>query len=137
MRLIGLAVVLILGLILVPPTLEAQQAVRTYRIAVLVAGPAAEFPPINAVFKQGLSEHGYVEGKNLVLEVRFATTPEQLAQDAEALVRLNPALRRLPLLLRLPRTQPRRSPSSSAPLVIRLPSGSWPVSRDRAETSRG
>jgi len=89
-RLIGLAVVLILGLILVPPTLEAQQAVRTYRIAVLVAGPAAGFPPINAVFKQGLSEHGYVEGKNLVLEVRFATTPEQLAQDAEALVRLNP-----------------------------------------------
>jgi ABC-type uncharacterized transport system substrate-binding protein len=90
MRLIGLAVVLAVSMFLVPLAGEAQQPGKTYRIAVLVAGPAATSAPFIASFKQRLTELGYVEGKNLVTEFRYATTPEQLAQDADALVSLKP-----------------------------------------------
>src|SRR5438874_6295223 len=52
-----------------PPT-EAQQPAKIPRIGILFMG-GREQPHLEA-FKQGLKEHGYSEGKNIVLEYRYA-----------------------------------------------------------------
>src|SRR6267142_4547821 len=74
MRLIGLAVVLVIGLTLTPLAGEAQQASKLYRIGDLVPGTAAATAPLIAVFRQALNGLGYVEGKNYVLEIRYSET---------------------------------------------------------------
>jgi len=88
MRLIGLAVVLVIGLTLTPLAGEAQQASKLYRIGDLVPGTAAATAPLIAVFRQALNGLGYVEGKNYVLEIRYSETAESHAQNAEELARL-------------------------------------------------
>jgi ABC-type uncharacterized transport system substrate-binding protein len=88
MRLIGLAVVLVIGLTLTPLAGEAQQASKLYRIGDLVPGTAAATAPFIAVFRQALNGLGYVEGKNFVLEIRYSETAESHAQNAEELARL-------------------------------------------------
>jgi putative ABC transport system substrate-binding protein len=79
MRLIELAVILTLSLALAPPGAQAQQTGKVYRIGVLSSGAplidAAGSEPRNPIFRaflQGLSELGYVEGQNVVIELRFA-----------------------------------------------------------------
>src|SRR2546426_20003 len=71
MRLIGLAVILTLSLTLAPAVAETQQqAEKVYRVGFVAASPTAS-PHLNAAFKLGLSERGYVEGQNLVFEMRY------------------------------------------------------------------
>jgi len=71
MRLIGLAVVFALGLVLAPLAVEAQQqAEKVYRVGWIVPSPTA-LPHLQAAFRLGLSERGYVEGKNLIFERRY------------------------------------------------------------------
>ncbi len=72
MRQIGLEVILTLGLTLAPLVAEAQQAGKVSRIGVLVASSAASVSPRIGVFRKGLREHGYVEGKNIAFEYRYA-----------------------------------------------------------------
>jgi putative ABC transport system substrate-binding protein len=72
MRLIGLAVVLTLSLTLAPLAMEAQQAGRVPRIGWLAAGSAAATMPLTDAFRQGLRQLGYVEGKDIVIEYRYA-----------------------------------------------------------------
>ena len=49
--------------------------------------------PGTAAFRIGLRELGYVEGRNIAIEFRFADgKPERLPQLAEELVRLKPDL---------------------------------------------
>ena len=50
----------------------ADPAPGTHRIAFINSGPAAANAENFAAFKQGLAENGYVEGRNLVLDVRWA-----------------------------------------------------------------
>jgi putative ABC transport system substrate-binding protein len=51
---------------------DAQQPMKIPRIGYLTAGsPSAQSARIEA-FRQGLRELGYVEGKNIVIELRFA-----------------------------------------------------------------
>jgi hypothetical protein len=51
-------------------------------------GLAASTPPVEA-FRQGLREHGYVEGQNIALEFRFAEGRiDRLSALAAELVRL-------------------------------------------------
>src|SRR5438445_12713976 len=71
MRLIGLAVVLVVSLILAPLALEAQQAAGIARIGYLGTNLAAN-PHLPEAFRQGLRDHGYVEGRNVVIEYRSA-----------------------------------------------------------------
>jgi len=74
MRLIRLAVTLTLGLALAPLASEAQQAGKPFRIGFLAFGlkPGAGSDPLFDVFLQALRDLGYVEGRNVVLEVRYA-----------------------------------------------------------------
>ena len=74
MRRIGLAVVLVLGLSLlaIPIMVEAQSPARMWRVGWLeVCGPGPQRPHFD-IFRVRLAEQGYIEGKNLILEQRFA-----------------------------------------------------------------
>jgi ABC-type uncharacterized transport system substrate-binding protein len=88
MRLIGLAVVLTVGLLAAPLAGGAQQAGRVYRIGFL--GPAAErvyTDPLQSL-RTSLRELGYVEGKHIAFESRFAEDKyERLPGLAAELVR--------------------------------------------------
>src|SRR5215472_12274690 len=51
---------------------EAQQPKKVPRIAYLSGGPSS-FPSARIdAFRQGLNELGYIEGKNIVIEYRYA-----------------------------------------------------------------
>jgi putative ABC transport system substrate-binding protein len=50
---------------------EAQQAAKLPRVGFIAAGQASDSSAAQA-FRQGLRDLGYVEGKNVVLEARFA-----------------------------------------------------------------
>ena len=93
MRMIGLAVVLALGVLLVPRAAEAQQAGKVYRVGFLSEGSAnaVVLPGIGLNgLRQGLRDLGWTEGGNLVIEARFAEgKPERLAGLAADLIRLN------------------------------------------------
>lgn len=51
---------------------EAQQAGKVYRIGYLSVRAPDREKPLLAAFHQGLRELGYVEGKNIVIEYRWA-----------------------------------------------------------------
>jgi ABC-type uncharacterized transport system substrate-binding protein len=88
MRLIGLAVILALSLILAPFAADTQQAGKIYRIGILATYPVGPF--FRDPFMARLRELDYVEGQNLVLEIRSANNiPERLPALAVELVRLN------------------------------------------------
>ena len=68
---------------------EAQQAKKVPRIGFLAAATPATAADLVEAFKQGLREHGYVEGQNVVLELRFGEgKAEQFPVLAGELVRL-------------------------------------------------
>jgi putative ABC transport system substrate-binding protein len=68
--------------------LEAQQPKKVPRIGYLSASSAAEVSPRAEAFRQGLRDLGYVEGKNLVIEFRYAEGRfDNLADLAAELVR--------------------------------------------------
>jgi len=75
------------GFIAMPAVARAQQAGKVHRISFLslASGPG---PPVEA-FRQRLHELGYVEGRNLVIEYRFAGGKEErLPEMVAELVRL-------------------------------------------------
>jgi putative tryptophan/tyrosine transport system substrate-binding protein len=77
MRVIGLAVVLVLSFVLAPLAAEAQPAGgKVYRIGLLQAAPNSPALNYTEAFRQGLRDHGYVEGQNIVIEHRVAKTPK-------------------------------------------------------------
>jgi putative ABC transport system substrate-binding protein len=81
---------LVLGLLMLPLTAEAQQALRVYRIGWLSAGPPPSTPTAQMqAFQQGLRDLGYVEGQNLVIEYRYGEgKAERLREVAAELVQL-------------------------------------------------
>ncbi len=83
-------VALVLSLVAAPLAAEAQQAGKVYRVGVLARGTAEGHAPDVAAFRERLVQLGYVEGHNLLLEVRFADRQEdRLPGLAKELVRLN------------------------------------------------
>jgi putative tryptophan/tyrosine transport system substrate-binding protein len=68
---------------------HAQQPTKIARIGYLNPGdPVSRGPRIEA-FRQGLKELGYIEGKNIIIEYRFADArPDRLPELARDLVRL-------------------------------------------------
>jgi putative ABC transport system substrate-binding protein len=62
-----------LSLCITPPAAAGQQPVKLYRIGWLggVAPTTPEFELLSGAFKEGLREHGYIEGQNLMIERRW------------------------------------------------------------------
>jgi len=69
---------------------EAQQPGKIARIGILIsATPSAAARRVEAL-QQGLRQLGYVEGKNVVIEYRYAEgKPETLPERVDELIRLN------------------------------------------------
>jgi hypothetical protein len=76
MRLMGLVVVLAVNLTLAPLAGEAQRTEQVYRVGVVFVGEATPADDARAVpglmpaFLDRLADHGYVKGKNLIVEMR-------------------------------------------------------------------
>ena len=88
----------------------AQNPGKVYRVGVVVVlppnllppnAPPPSFPggPLARALLDRLAGHGYIEGKNLVVEARFGGY-ERLAEFAAELVRLQSTLSSLPALRR-------------------------------------
>jgi putative ABC transport system substrate-binding protein len=72
-----------------PLAARAQQAAKVPRIGFLRFGPASAQVGRVEALRAGLRELGYVEGKSIVIEFRWAETVEQLPEFAAELVRMN------------------------------------------------
>ena len=68
---------------------QAQQPTKMARIGYLIAGDPVSRTYRTEAFRQGLKELGYIEGKNIVIEYRFAEArSDRLPELARDLVRL-------------------------------------------------
>jgi len=84
---------LTLGTVATPLTTDAQQAGRVYRIGYLSSLSSAVGRRFLTAFRQGLRDFGWVEGRNIVIESRWAEgNLERLTGLAKELVGLNPDL---------------------------------------------
>jgi putative ABC transport system substrate-binding protein len=78
------------AMILSAAVAAAQPPARAARLGVLDAGTASAQTVRYEAFRHGLNELGYVEGRNIVIEYRYAEgKPERLPALAAELVRLN------------------------------------------------
>jgi putative ABC transport system substrate-binding protein len=62
---------LTLGMLSAPLTAETQQAWKVYRVGVLASSSEANFEPSVKVFREGLHAAGWVDGRNITLDVRY------------------------------------------------------------------
>src|SRR5262249_52560062 len=87
----GVCLAMIVAMLAAPGSVDAQPAGKVYRIGYLASGSgsgAANPRPVEA-FRQGLRDLGWVEGRNIVIEYRYAEgRPERLPELADELVRL-------------------------------------------------
>jgi putative tryptophan/tyrosine transport system substrate-binding protein len=78
-----------LAIVVAPPASHGQQAKNVPRIGFLGAVTPEDFPHLENAFREGLREAGYVEGRNLVIEYRWAEgKAERLPELAAELARL-------------------------------------------------
>ena len=88
MKLHAVAVV-IFGLLLSIGSAAAQQTAKVYRIGYLQIAPRAAQVHLIEAFERGLTERGYVVGRDILIEYRFADgKPERLDKLADEMVRL-------------------------------------------------
>ena len=91
LRTIGHISILALGLLAAPLQVEAQQAGKVYRIGILRSGSSSSYlyAPQHKILRQSLRELGYTEGKNLLIEYRYAESKfKRLPDLAAELLRL-------------------------------------------------
>jgi putative ABC transport system substrate-binding protein len=94
---------------------DAQQAKKIPRVGFLWDSPAV-FPDAIEAFRQGLRDLGYVEGRTIAIEYRWAEgKPERMRELAEELVRLKVDVIMAPssVYTGRPSERPRRFPSYS------------------------
>ena len=97
-------------------TAEAQQAGKVYRVGYLSASSPATTEPLNQAFLQGLTELGWIEGQNLIVERRWAEGKnERLPALAAELVQ-----RKVDVFVASaePATLAARNATSSIPIVM-------------------
>jgi len=71
-----------------PLAARAQQPAKVAQIGFLGPAPAATYLPRLEALRAGLRDLGYVEGKNIAIEFRWAERVEQLPEMAAELVRM-------------------------------------------------
>src|SRR5262245_61768839 len=116
---------------------EAQQPKKVPRIGFLGGASASSYAVRIDAFRQRLNELGYIEGKNIVIEYRYAEGKlDRLPALAKELVGLKPdVIVAAPTpSFSPPKKRPQRFPLSSLGLVILLAVGLSPASHDRAKT---
>jgi putative ABC transport system substrate-binding protein len=72
-----------------PLAARAQQPAKVARIGYLDLGPASARASRVEALRAGLRDLGYIEGKNIVIEFRWADGVQQLPELAAELVRMN------------------------------------------------
>ena len=88
-RALGLILILALSILGAPLAAEAQQPAKVVRIGFLNPSTPSATSHFLEAFRQGLRELGYVEGKSIILERRYAEgRVERLPDLAAELVRL-------------------------------------------------
>src|SRR5262245_41707386 len=94
---------------------RAQQAGKIARIGFLDLGPASLRVDRVEAFRAGLRDLGYVEGKNLAIEFRWADDAPQLADYAAELVGL-----KVDVIFAVSSTmvEPARRATSTIPIVF-------------------
>ena len=108
------AFILIAFLVVAPILAQAQQASQTARIGVLMYDGAP--PGLLEAFQEGLQDLGYVEGKNITIEMRNAAgKTEELDALAGELVRLNVDVI---LAVNTPAAQAAKKTTATIPIVI-------------------
>src|SRR5712691_9869284 len=86
---LAFSITLLLGGFFNPIAAEAQQTAKVARIGFLTTGLAANSAHLREAFLQGLRDLGYVEGRNVVIEYRYAEDKlERLPALAAELVAL-------------------------------------------------
>ena len=84
--LLGIA---LLGILTAMPAAEAQQGTKLRRIGYLSGGSPSGPPPLGGPFQQALADLGYVEGRDIAFEFRWAEgRADRLPALAAELVRL-------------------------------------------------
>jgi putative tryptophan/tyrosine transport system substrate-binding protein len=85
-------IALLVGVVVARPrAVRAQQSARIPRIGYLGLGPASAVASLGVLeaLRVGLSEVGYVEGSNVIVEFRWADSPDELPRFAAELVTMN------------------------------------------------
>ncbi len=89
LRTIGLISTLAFGLLAMPLPAEAQQPGKVPRVGLLTSASTAVAATWIDAFRQGLRDLGFIEGKNIVLEIRGGEAkPERISNLAAELVQL-------------------------------------------------
>ena len=102
-----------------------QEAQKIPRIGLLVSGTALANKPNRDAFLQGLKELGYIDGKNLIIEHRYANGKRDLLQQFAAdLVRLNVAV-----IVPSGPTAVRPAMKATKSIAIVMPNGGDPLAR--------
>src|SRR5271165_1365479 len=74
---------------LLPLSVRAQHAAKVWRIGYLGFGPASSWTSEVEALRSGLHDLGYIDGKNITIEFRWAERADQTFDLATELVRMN------------------------------------------------
>jgi putative ABC transport system substrate-binding protein len=72
-----------------PMVVRAQQSAKVWRIGYLGFGPASSWTSEVEALRSGLRDLGYIDGKNITIEFRWAKRADQTFDLATELVRMN------------------------------------------------
>jgi putative ABC transport system substrate-binding protein len=72
-----------------PTVARAQQSAKVWRIGYLGFGPASSWTSEVEALRRGLRDLGYIDGKNITIEFRWAERADQTFDLAAQLVRMN------------------------------------------------
>src|SRR3989304_3445084 len=91
LRTVGLLVTFAVGVLLAPLAADAQPAAKAYRLGYLaLSAPGPRTDPIWQAFVHRLGELGWVVGRNIAIEARYAEGhAERLEALAAELISLN------------------------------------------------
>jgi ABC-type uncharacterized transport system substrate-binding protein len=107
---------LTVNLLAAPLAAEAQRAPTARRVAFLGADSPSTTPHFVDAFRQGMRDHGYVDGRNVTIEVRWAEgRSERFPGLVEGLLRLKPDVI---VAVSLPAALAARNATTTIPVVF-------------------